>query len=67
MTELFPVEKSLSPRRAWLERHGLTLMKLESGRFEVRLDSENFARGDDEDEACVEYCLKTGIRHWNQV
>ncbi len=65
MTDLFDVPLSLSPRRAWLERHGLTLTKLPSGRWECALDEFNRHRGDDEDEACIEFCLKTGIKHWN--
>lgn len=65
MSDLFEVPVSLSPRLAWLERHGLSLRKLESGKYEVALDDENFSTGADADDACVEYCLKHCIKHWN--
>lgn len=67
MTDLFPdLAPSLSPRLAWLTRHGLTTRKLEGGRWECALDDENWARGDDEDEAIVALCLKTKLPHYSQ-
>lgn len=63
--ELFDLPVSLSPRLAWLERHGLSLTKLENGRYQCALDEDNRAQGEDQDEACVAFCLKTGLRHWN--
>lgn len=67
MADLFPdLPESLSPRLAWLERHGLTTRKLESGRWECALDEENWARGEDEDEAVIAFCLKTKLAHYSQ-
>jgi hypothetical protein len=67
MSDIFDIPVSLSPRRAWLDRHGLTLAKLPSGAYECRLDDENFGRGEDEDAACVDFCLKHRVAHWNQI
>lgn len=64
-TELFPIPVSLSPRLAWLTRHGLTLTQRADGKFVCALDEMNKAVGEDGDEACVAFCLKTGLRHWN--
>ena len=66
MSDLFDLPVSLSARLAWLERHGLTLTKLESGRYQCALDEETFARGEDEEEAVVNFCVKTGLPHYNQ-
>lgn len=67
MSDLFPdLQPSLSPRLAWLERHGLVVTKLVNGRYECALDEENFARGEDEEEAIVAFCVKTGIAHYTQ-
>lgn len=67
MTDLFPdLPESLSPKLAWLARYGLTTRRLESGRWECALDEENWARGEDEEEAIVSFCVKTGLGHYNQ-
>jgi hypothetical protein len=67
MNDLFPdLQPSLSPRLAWLEKHGLVLRRLPSGRFECVLDDENWARGEDEDEAVINFCVKTGLAHYSQ-
>lgn len=66
MSDLFDLPVSLSPRLAWLERHELTVTRLESGRYECALDDETFARGEDEEEAIVNFCVKTKLRHYAQ-
>lgn len=66
MADLFPtLPESLSPRLQWLRDHGLTLHKLDNGKWECTLDAENFGRGDDPDEACADFCIKTGMAHWS--
>ena len=65
--ELFSLPESPSPRLVWLRQHGLVLQKLPSGRYECALDDENFGRGDTQDEACIDFCLKTQLPHWNQL
>lgn len=67
MDDLFPVETSLSPKLRWLADNCLSTRRLESGRWECSLDDENFARGEDEEEACVVFCLKTGMKHSTQI
>lgn len=65
MPDLFPVEPSLSPRRRWLDRHGLTLHRTPTGRYQVCMDEENCVSGTTKDEAVINFCVKTGIKHWN--
>lgn len=68
MADLFPdLPQSLSPKLAWLERHGLVLVKLPSGRYECALDEENYGRGEDEEEAVVAFCVKTKMRHYSEL
>lgn len=62
--ELFEKEESLSPRLAWLKQHGLTLRKTDGGKWECVLDEENFGTAATADEACIDFCLKTGLPHW---
>lgn len=54
-----------SPRLAWLNEHGCALRQLDSGKWECAF-MEDVGRGDTADEACIDLCLKTGIRHWNE-
>lgn len=63
--DLFPEARSLSPRRAWLERHGLVLRRQAGGRWECWLDEANHAAGITRDDACAAFCIKTGLAHWN--
>lgn len=65
MDELFPVQQSLSPRRAWLQRHNLTLHQLATGRWEIALDEDNVCFGDTADDACVTFCIRHRLKHWN--
>jgi hypothetical protein len=66
--ELFtPAEVSqLSPKLAWLQANQLATRRLESGRWECSLNEENFARGEDEEEAVVALCIKMGLEHYSQ-
>lgn len=64
--DLFPIPVVLSPRRQWLERHGLVLRKV-GDQWACILDDANFHKGETEDDACIEFCLKTGIKHWNTL
>lgn len=65
MSDLFEVPVSLSPRLRWLDRHALTLRKLESGKWECALDELTFGRGETEEEACADFCVKTRLAHWS--
>lgn len=64
MSELFDIPESLSPRLAWLKEHDLTVTRLENGKYECALEDLASAIGETADEACVEFCLVTGLRHW---
>lgn len=54
----------LSPRLAWLREHDLTLKRLPSGRWECSLDPDNIGTGANEDDATIDFCLKTGLPHF---
>lgn len=64
MTDLFPDAVSLSPRQAWLNRHGLTLTRSQTGRYYIYLDSDNKAGGRTKDEACWRFARKFKVKHW---
>lgn len=66
MSDLFDIPESLSPRLAWLRDHGLTMTKLENGKYECALFDVAFGQGATEDEACVDFCIKTRLPHWSQ-
>lgn len=66
MSELFDLPESKSPRLQWLEQHGLVLRK-KGEHYECVMDDENKGTGDDADDACVDLCLNTGLRHWNGI
>jgi hypothetical protein len=63
--ELFQIEPTLSPKLRWLERHGLTVTKLPTGRYECALDDVTVATGDSEEDACLEFSLKFKLPHWS--
>lgn len=54
----------LSPKLSWLREHGLVLRRRPSGLHECVLDEDNYGIGRDEDEATIDFCLKTGLPHW---
>ena len=66
--ELFSVPPSPSPRLAWLERNCLTLRTVPAiiMKYECILDEENVGRGADADEAIIDFCIKTKMKHWSQ-
>lgn len=64
--ELLPPEagRALSPKAKFLQDHGLITRQLPNGRWECVLDEENVARGEDEQDAIISFCLKSGLKHW---
>ena len=64
--ELFDLPPCLSPRLQWLERHCLTIVRMENGKYACILDDLTVAVGDDQEEAIVNFCLKYKLRHYNQ-
>ncbi len=63
--DLFPVEESLSPKLAWLRAHGLSVMRLENGKYICVLDEDNLGTGATDEEACVDFCIKHRLAHWS--
>lgn len=63
---LFDIPTSLSPKLAWLERHGLTTKRQENGSWLCILDDENFSKGATDEEACAEFCIEHRLRHWSE-
>lgn len=68
MTELFPESSMLqeSPKLRFLREHDLVTRKLPGGTWRCEL-GEDFGSGDTEDDAVIDFCLKTKLKHWNQV
>lgn len=64
MTDLFPAARSLSPRQAWLNRHGLVLNRAQTGRYYVYLDAANKAGGRTKEDACWRFARKFKVKHW---
>jgi len=65
-TDLFAdLPPSLSPRLAWLQKHGLELRKVGENKWRCSLDDENFGSGADEDAAVDDFCARTKINDWN--
>ena len=64
--ELFQLPPSLSPKLAWLRKHNLTVIHPESAKFECVLDDENFGKGATEEEAIIDFCVKTQMKHYSQ-
>lgn len=62
---LFPMPVVLSPRRAWLQKHGLTLTRLKNNKWACADGITKKACGDTQDDACIAFCLKFKVRHWN--
>lgn len=67
--ELFPASSvaSLSPRLKWLERHGLVTRRLENGRYVCHLDDSNEGRGESEDDAISDFCVKHKLKHYTDT
>jgi hypothetical protein len=65
-SELLPPDAgaALSPKVRFLQEHNLITRQLASGRWECLLDEENIARGEDEQDAIISYCIKSGLKHW---
>lgn len=61
---LFPLPDTPSPKRDWLHRHGLTTFKVENGRWRCMLNEETFGCGVTEEDACLDLCYKTRLKHW---
>lgn len=63
---LFPLPDSPSPRLRWLHDHGLVVKQLANGRWICALDNDNLGEGADEEQACVDFCVKHQMSHWAQ-
>lgn len=69
---LFDVPETLSPRLAWMKKHGLTVAKSDVADSDEWVasdddddDPEGYAVGKTQDEALVKYARKFGIKLWN--
>lgn len=56
--------RALSPKVRFLQEHQLVTRQMPNGRWECLLDEENVARGDDEQDAIISYCIFSGLKHW---
>ena len=65
MDDLFDIPTHLSPRLEWMSKHGLTTLKPD-GVWWCVLDDETRASGETDEDACFNFCIQTGLKHWNQ-
>lgn len=77
---LFPVPESLSPRRAWMKRHGVTVyfsadFEEQGPWFAWSKEDENTdgypksghcSEGETADEAAANLALRKGLKLWNE-
>ena len=71
MSELFEIPNTLSPRLAWLDKHGIWTREADgnptvSERWIAEAGGKK-SRGADEDEAIVNLAKLMGIKLWNEV
>jgi hypothetical protein len=74
MSELFEIPETLSPRLAWMDKHGIWTRKIEHGPGETpdpnflwqAEAARCFAGGRDESEAIVNLAKTMGILLWNE-
>lgn len=64
MSDLFPIEPSLSPKLRWLRENHLATWQDASGWFCGTPGRTIMAHGDTEEEACLAWCESRGIKHW---
>ncbi len=65
--ELFAIPESLSPKLAWLRRHDLSVRRMPNDTYRCELNDETFGVGDTELEAIEDFCVKTKLKHWNNL
>lgn len=63
--DLFPTATMLSPRLAWMQKHDITTVRKENGRWIAVLLEELVGSGDTEEEALTDLAIRAGIRHWS--
>lgn len=63
--DLFPEATGLSPRLAWMQKYDIVTAKNAKGRWYAILTAETLGEGSTEEEALVDLCLSSGIKHWN--
>ena len=65
--DLFPdLPPHLSPRLRWLRENCVTLKQHPvSGQWQCILDEDTWGAGKTEDEAILDYCETTGLKHYS--
>jgi hypothetical protein len=65
MDTLFDLPDTPSPKLRFLREHALTTRQTPAGTWRCYLTDETFGFGDTEDEAIIDLCNLTGLKHWN--
>jgi hypothetical protein len=65
MNILFDIPESKSPRLIWIEKHGIWLLKSETG-YEATAAGLT-GKGQSEDDALVDMAKQMGIKLWNEL
>ncbi len=63
MSDLFPIEESLSPKLKWLREHKLATFKNAAGKWGVA----PIFTATTEDEAIIDYAQEHGLAHYSVV
>lgn len=63
--DAFPEFFQDSPKLAFIKKHDLRVVKLDSGRWRCWLTDQTFGVGATEAEAIIDFCIKTGIKHYS--
>lgn len=70
MSDLFNIPETLSPRLAWMKRHGVITRKWANGTWWSCLESDweerNASSGSTEDEAITNLAKRLNIPLWNE-
>jgi hypothetical protein len=65
MDTLFDLPDTPSPKLRFLREQALTTRELSDGSWRCYLTDETVGAGLTEDEAIIDLCNLTGLKHWN--
>lgn len=64
--ELFKTTEDLSPRKKWMVRKSISCSQVEGEWMCYRAGTQMFAKGNTEEEACMELAIKLKTKSWKE-
>lgn len=66
MSELFDIPQTLSPRLAWMHKHGISCIEMPDAEnaYYLATGGGEAARGNTAEEACIQLAMRLGIADW---